>query len=61
MNQVMNKAAWSVFKDTDLVCYLIDVTHGWHEEDALARRIIKKFEKKLLVLATKTDKVKMKV
>lgn len=60
MNQVMNKVAWSVLKDADLVCYLIDVTHGWHEEDTLwLDGILKKFEKKLLVLATKTDKVKI--
>ena len=60
MNQVMNKVAWSVLSDADLVCYLIDVTQGWSEDDALwLEGILKKFDKKLLVLATKTDKVKI--
>ena len=60
MNQVMNKVAWSVLKDADLVCYLIDVTYGWCSEDSLwLDGILKKFDNKVLLLATKTDKVKI--
>ncbi|KAB8030847.1 GTPase Era [Fluviispira multicolorata] len=60
MNQVMNKVAWSVLGDADFVCYLIDVTQGWSEEDAnWIEGILKKYNKKALLLATKTDKVKM--
>ncbi|WP_186646442.1 GTPase Era [Fluviispira vulneris] len=60
MNQVMNKVAWSVLADADFVCYLIDVTQGWTEEDAnWIEGILKKYNKKALLLATKTDKVKM--
>ena len=33
INKTMNKVAWSVMADADLVCYLIDVEFGWHEED----------------------------
>jgi len=60
MNQVMNKVAWSVLNDADLVCYFIDVTQGWSDDDALwLEGILKKFNKKVLLLATKTDKVKI--
>ncbi len=60
MNQVMNKVAWSVLSDADLVCYLIDVTQGWSNEDSLwLEGILKKYDNKVLLLATKTDKVKI--
>lgn len=60
MNQVMNKVAWSTLNDADLICYLIDITHGWSEEDTVwLKSILKKYNNKVLLLATKTDKVKI--
>lgn len=61
INQMMNKTAWNVLAEADLVCYLIDVSQGWHPEDTLwLKGILKKYNKKLLLLATKSDKVKIK-
>lgn len=59
LNRVMNSLAWSVLKDSDILCYLIDVVTGWTEIDEKAlKEIFLKYSKKVLVLATKSDKIK---
>lgn len=59
INQLMNTAAWSVLRDSDVICYLVDITKGLIEEDLQwIREILKKFRKKVIFFATKSDKVK---
>ena len=54
INQLMNKAAWSVLKDADFVCYLIDLTRSWHEEDSLwMESILKNYSVKICLIGTK--------
>jgi GTPase len=33
LNKTMNKLAWSVIGDADVVCYLVSANTGWQEED----------------------------
>lgn len=62
INKAMNKLAWSVLGDADIVCYLVDATTGWHEEDAFyLKGVLDKCDKKILLLATKADKEKLPV
>jgi len=58
----MNATAWSVLHDSDLVCYLVDASIGWSEDDEkFFSKLIKECQKPLVVVATKTDKVKMEI
>ncbi|MBX9704299.1 MAG: GTPase Era [Silvanigrellaceae bacterium] len=60
LNKLMNKTAWSALKDADIACYLVDILQGWQEEDEKwLEGILGKFEKKLLLLVTKVDKIKL--
>jgi GTPase Era involved in 16S rRNA processing len=34
LNNLMNREAWSVLEDADLVLYLVDCVRGWDERDA---------------------------
>ena len=62
MNKIMNNVAWSVLRDADFVCYLIDITRGWTSEDTLwVSAILEKYPKKAMLLATKSDKLKKEV
>lgn len=62
INHLMNTTAWSVLRDCDVVCYLVDVTRGLSEEDIIwLSEILKKFNKKLILLATKSDKIKKEI
>lgn len=62
MNKIMNNVAWSVLRDADFVCYLIDITKGWTAEDTLwISAILEKYHKKAVLLATKSDKLKKEV
>lgn len=62
LNRKMNATAWSVLQDADLVCYLVDAAAGWSEEDEVFfTQIVKQSTKPLVVIATKTDKVKAEV
>lgn len=62
INKLMNKTAWSVLPDLDLLCYLVDVTRGLTAEDLqFLSDIFKKFRKKVILLATKIDKIKKDV
>ncbi len=60
MNRKMNKLAWSVLSDSDVVCYLVDVAVSrLHEEDTLwISEILKNYSGKVLIVATKSDKLK---
>ena len=59
MNKIMNNVAWGVLHDADFVCYLIDITKGWTEDDALwISAIMQKYHKKALIIASKSDKLK---
>lgn len=62
MNKIMNNVAWSVLRDADFVCYLIDITRGWTDEDSLwLTAILQKYNKKAMLIATKCDKLKKEV
>lgn len=59
LNQKMNATAWSVLQDADLVCYLVDASRGWQEDDSVFFSQVKRLsEKPVVVVATKTDKIK---
>jgi GTP-binding protein Era len=59
LNKLMNKEAWAALKDADIILYLIDITSGFSEEDGLwLKEIFQKYRKELLVVLTKTDKMK---
>ena len=56
INNTMNRVAWSVLREADLICYLVDADNGWHEEDGhYLKGILEKSDKKILLLATKVD------
>lgn len=62
LNQKMNATAWSVLQDADLVCYLVDASSGWRDEDeAFFSQIVRQSEKRVVVVATKTDKLKAEI
>jgi len=62
LNQKMNATAWSVLQDADLVCYLVDASAGWRDEDeAFYSQIVRQSEKPVVVVATKTDKLKAEI
>ncbi len=59
MNKIMNHIAWSVVSEADVICYLIDLTAGFTENDHIwLKAICQKTPKKILLLATKSDKLK---
>jgi GTP-binding protein Era len=59
MNKIMNNVAWSVLRDSDFVCYLIDITKGLVEEDELwISAILQKYRKKVMLIASKSDKLR---
>ena len=58
-NTLMNREARRVAADADLVCYLVDVAAGWHDEDSsYLARIAASVKKPIVVLGTKRDKLK---
>jgi GTPase len=59
LNTKMTAAAWATLKDADVVCYLVDATHGWTDDDSLFFvKLLAVAHSPVLVLATKADKVK---
>lgn len=61
INKTMNRIAWSVAAEADLICYLIDSVQGWHEEDrTYLQNLLKHTSTPILVLATKNDAAKNK-
>jgi GTP-binding protein Era len=59
INRTMNRVAWNVLGDADVVCYLVDSTEGWKGEDSgYLEGVLKRTEKPVLVLATKIDAIK---
>lgn len=61
INKLMNRAAWSSVQEANLICYLVDLKKGWHEEDALyLAGVIKEAQTPILICGTKTDSMKKK-
>jgi GTP-binding protein Era len=59
INHMMNREAWSVVADADLICYLIDAKSGWHEDDErYLSSLLGQTKTPLLILATKVDAAK---
>jgi len=59
LNRAMNKAAWATLADADVICYLIDSSRKWVDEDSeFLRSVAERIEVPLLVLATKADNAK---
>ena len=59
INRTMNRVAWNVLVDADVVCYLVDSTEGWQGEDAgYLEGILLRTTKPVMVLATKIDAIK---
>lgn len=59
INRSMNKAAWSVVSDADLICYLIDCKEELHAEDqSNLEQLLGQAEVPVLVLLSKTDSIK---
>jgi GTP-binding protein Era len=62
LNNLMNREAWSVLEDADLVLYLVDCVRGWDERDAdfLASLIkgVSSKQAKIQVLVSKSDQKK---
>ena len=59
LNKTMNRVAWHTLKDADAVCYLVDATAGWHEEDnGYFAGIMQRTTKPVVVIASKVDAVK---
>ncbi|MEZ4743462.1 MAG: GTPase Era [Bdellovibrionota bacterium] len=56
INHLMNKEAWGVLEEADIICYLIDCKFGWHpwDEDTL-RSLLQQCNVPIMILATKTD------
>jgi GTP-binding protein Era len=59
INHMMNREAWSVVADADLICYLIDAKTGWHEDDErYLSSLLAQTKTPLMILATKVDAAK---
>ena len=59
LNSVMNKVAWGVAADADLIAYLIPADSGWLQEDAdYLQNLLRHSTAPILVLATKIDSAK---
>ncbi len=53
------KSVWDACSDADVICYLIDMTRGWREDDTEAlQKLSEAYKTKVFVLGTKTDKLK---
>ncbi|MFZ9519150.1 MAG: GTPase Era [Silvanigrellaceae bacterium] len=62
LNQRMNSTAWSVLQDADLACFLVDASRGWSDEDDLFfTQLLRESAKSVVVVATKTDKLKSEI
>ena len=59
LNRAMNKAAWATLVDADVICYLIDASRTWVEEDTeFLKSVGQRIEVPLVILATKSDNAK---
>ena len=62
INRSMNKVAWSVAAEADVICYLIDVKRGWSAYDGRClKELSEQSRSPLLIVLTKTDSVKKAV
>jgi GTP-binding protein Era len=56
---MMNREAWGILGDADLICYLIDGSKGWHAEDGeYVASILQTSAAPILLLVTKADAAK---
>ncbi|WP_141734610.1 GTPase Era [Oligoflexus tunisiensis] len=59
LNSMMNREAWSVLADADMILYVIDVQDVGHAEDInFLRNVIKESRGRVLVCLNKCDKLK---
>jgi GTP-binding protein Era len=59
LNSMMNREAWSVLADADLILYVIDVQDVGHAEDiSFLRNVIKESKGRVVVCLNKCDKLK---
>ena len=59
LNSKMTATAWATLNDADFVCYLIDATQGWSEDDSIFFvKLLAVATSPILVVATKADKLK---
>lgn len=59
ISSIKNKTIpWEACEDANLICYLIDVTRGWKEDDSKHLKKLLIYQKPILILGTKTDKHK---
>ncbi|NBW81270.1 GTPase Era [bacterium] len=62
LNRRMNSTAWSVLQDADLACFLVDAAQGWTDDDDLFfSQLVREANKSIVVVATKTDKLKAEI
>jgi GTP-binding protein Era len=62
LNTKMTATAWGSLKDANFVCYLVDAAQGWSEDDSVFfKKLIALAEAPVLVLVTKTDKLKAEI
>jgi GTP-binding protein Era len=59
LNSMMNREAWSVIQDADVVLYLVDGLQGWTASDAdFLGNVLRATNKPVRVLLTKVDRRK---
>ena len=62
INQKMNSVAWSVVSDADVLCYLVNVSEGWSEDDTVFfKKLAALATVPLVVVATQCDKLKAEI
>jgi GTP-binding protein Era len=58
----MTSTAWSVVADANLVCYLVDASEGWIDEDTVFfKKLLALSAAPVVVVATKSDKLKAEI
>ena len=59
INHTMNKVAWSVAAEADIICYLVDAVRGWSEEDQVyLTSLLRHATSPVWMIVTKADAVK---
>lgn len=59
ISRIMNRIAWSVAAEADIVCYLIDALKGWSDKDELCLKLLLEHSPvPIHVILSKADAVK---
>jgi GTPase len=59
INKAMNKLAWSVLEDANVVCYLISSQAGWHDEDfKYISGVLERTSSPVLIFVSQSDRIK---